>query len=48
VTVAAASAIDWNRIRGDFPLLRREVHGKPLIYFDNANTGQKPECVIAA
>ncbi len=49
MTVAAASTIiDWDRIRGDFPLLRREVHGKPLIYLDSANTGQKPECVIAA
>lgn len=49
MTVAATSTIiDWDRIRGDFPLLRREVHGKPLIYLDSANTGQKPECVIAA
>jgi cysteine desulfurase/selenocysteine lyase len=36
------------RYRGDFPLLAREVHGKPLIYFDNANTAQKPASVIAA
>ncbi len=41
-------SIDWARIRADFPLLQREVHGKPLIYFDAANTGQKPEAVIAA
>jgi len=40
------TSIDWNRIRADFPQLRREVHGKPLVYFDNANTGQKPEIVI--
>jgi len=39
-------SIDWNRIRADFPLLQREVHGKPLVYFDNANTGQKPAIVI--
>jgi cysteine desulfurase/selenocysteine lyase len=38
--------IDWNAIRADFPLLRREVHGKPLIYLDSANTGQKPALVI--
>jgi len=38
--------IDWNRIRDDFPLLKREIHGKPLVYFDNANTGQKPALVI--
>jgi len=40
------SPIDWNRIRADFPLLQREIHGKPLVYFDNANTGQKPAIVI--
>lgn len=36
------------RYRADFPLLARKVHGKPLIYFDNANTAQKPASVIAA
>jgi cysteine desulfurase/selenocysteine lyase len=41
-------AVDWDRIRGDFPLLARQVHGKPLVYFDSANTGQKPASVIAA
>lgn len=35
-------------IRNDFPLLKREVYGKKLIYFDNAATTQKPECVIDA
>ncbi len=39
---------DWDRIRADFPLLTREVHGKPLIYLDSANTGQKPASVIQA
>jgi cysteine desulfurase / selenocysteine lyase len=43
-----AGAIDWNRVRGDFPLLQREVNGKPLVYFDSANTGQKPASVIEA
>ena len=38
--------IDWNAVRADFPLLRREVHGKPLVYLDSANTGQKPASVI--
>jgi cysteine desulfurase / selenocysteine lyase len=37
---------DWDAIRADFPLLTREVHGKPLIYLDSANTGQKPASVI--
>ena len=43
-----AQAIDWSAVRTDFPLLRREVHGKPLIYLDSANTGQKPAVVIDA
>ena len=42
------TVIDWARVRSDFPLLKREVHGKPLVYLDSANTGQKPESVIAA
>lgn len=42
------AAIDWTRVRADFPLLEREVHGKPLVYFDSANTGQKPRAVIEA
>ena len=40
------TSIDWSAIRADFPLLTREVHGKPLIYLDSANTGQKPAKVI--
>jgi cysteine desulfurase/selenocysteine lyase len=40
--------LDIERIRADFPLLSRQVHGKPLIYFDNANTSQKPVSVIEA
>lgn len=43
---ATASLPDWEGIRSDFPLLMREVHGKPLIYLDSANTGQKPASVI--
>jgi len=34
--------------RADFPLLERNIHGKPLVYFDNANTAQKPRAVIEA
>ena len=41
-------SIDWTAVRADFPLLQREVHGKPLVYLDSANTGQKPASVIAA
>ena len=39
---------DWEQVRADFPLLTREVHGKPLIYLDSANTSQKPATVIEA
>jgi cysteine desulfurase/selenocysteine lyase len=39
---------DVQRVRADFPLLSRTVHGKPLVYFDNANTSQKPAQVIEA
>lgn len=42
------ASIDWSAVRADFPVLAREVHGKPLIYFDSANTGQKPQAVIEA
>lgn len=38
--------LDVNEIRKDFPILRREVFGKPLIYLDNAATTQKPQQVI--
>ena len=41
-----ANAIDWNAVRADFPLLAREVNGKPLVYLDSANTSQKPAAVI--
>jgi cysteine desulfurase/selenocysteine lyase len=43
-----ATSLDLTRIRADFPLLARQVHGKPLVYFDNANTSQKPRPVIEA
>jgi len=39
---------DVNKIRADFPILRRQVHGKQLVYLDNAATSQKPESVIRA
>ena len=43
-----AASLDWARIRADFPLLERTINGKPLIYLDSANTGQKPAAVIEA
>ena len=39
---------DWLRIRADFPVLTRQVHGKPLVYLDSANTSQKPQAMIRA
>ena len=40
--------LDIYAIRGQFPILNREVKGKPLVYFDNAATSQKPQSVIDA
>ncbi len=40
--------LDIKKIREDFPILKREVNGKPLIYFDNAATSQTPQVVIDA
>ena len=37
---------DIDQLRGDFPILTREVYGKQLVYLDNAATTQKPRCVI--
>ena len=39
---------DWLAIRTQFPVLTRQVHGKPLVYLDSANTSQKPQAVIRA
>jgi len=40
--------LDVTRVRADFPVLKRQVHGRPLVYLDNAATSQKPEPVIRA
>ncbi|MBC8647826.1 MAG: aminotransferase class V-fold PLP-dependent enzyme, partial [Thermoanaerobaculia bacterium] len=45
---ASATTYDVERIREDFPILRQLVHGKPLVYLDNAATTQKPMPVIQA
>ena len=45
-TEAALPAFDVVRVRADFPILARKVHGQPLIYFDNAATTQKPQVVL--
>ncbi len=41
-------SLDVEKIRKDFPILQRKVHGKPLVYLDNAASSQKPQCVIDA
>ncbi len=38
--------LSWEKIRADFPILNQTVHGKDLVYFDNAATSQKPQAVI--
>ena len=51
MTVAGARphvGLDVARLRADFPILATEVHGKPLVYLDNAATSQKPRVVIDA
>lgn len=40
--------MDWPQLRADFPILHQEVHGHPLVYFDNAASSQKPRQVIDA
>jgi cysteine desulfurase/selenocysteine lyase len=44
----ATTQVNWPVIRDDFPILDQEVHGRPLIYFDNAASSQKPRAVIEA
>jgi cysteine desulfurase/selenocysteine lyase len=45
---AAPARFDVARVRKDFPILRQRIHGKPLVYLDNAATTQKPQAVIDA
>jgi len=40
--------MDWPQLRADFPILDQEVHGHPLVYFDNAASSQKPRQVVDA
>jgi cysteine desulfurase/selenocysteine lyase len=42
------AGFDVEKVRGDFPVLKQKVHGKPLVYLDNAATSQKPLAVIEA
>src|SRR5438105_11353279 len=42
---ANGPTVNWERIRADFPILGRTVHGKPLVYLDSTATSQKPQAV---
>jgi selenocysteine lyase/cysteine desulfurase len=44
----AEAPYDVARVRADFPILSREVYGKPLVYLDNGASAQKPRAVIDA
>jgi cysteine desulfurase / selenocysteine lyase len=46
--LAATASYDVDRIRADFPILFREVYGKPLVYLDNGASAQKPNAVLDA
>ena len=46
--ISSPTPLDLQKIRADFPILRRRIHGKPLVYLDNAATTQKPQAVIDA
>jgi cysteine desulfurase / selenocysteine lyase len=46
--IATAPALDVERLRADFPILHQQVHGRPLVYLDNAASAQKPAAVIDA
>ncbi|MFQ5816519.1 MAG: SufS family cysteine desulfurase [Terriglobia bacterium] len=48
VRAAPPLSFDVSRIREDFPVLKQKVHGKPLVYLDNAATSQKPQVVLDA
>ena len=46
--MSIASPVDVTALKHQFPLLRREINGQPLVYLDSANTSQKPQMVIDA
>lgn len=47
-SIEKKTSFNFEAIRKDFPILNREVNGKPLVYFDNAATSQKPKAVVEA
>ncbi|MBU3689382.1 MAG: cysteine desulfurase [Acidimicrobiales bacterium mtb01] len=44
----STSAVDWARVKADFPVLQQSLDGRPIVYLDSANTSQKPNQVIDA
>ena len=46
--MSPTNALDVDKVRADFPILQTEVHGKPLVYLDNAASAQQPQAVIDA
>ncbi len=48
VRAVEAASLDVEKVRAEFPILRQQVHGHPLVYLDNAATSQKPDAVIQA
>ncbi|HLS68639.1 MAG TPA: aminotransferase class V-fold PLP-dependent enzyme, partial [Kiloniellales bacterium] len=44
----SVKALDLEKVRADFPILQREVYGRPLVYLDTAASAQKPRQVIEA
>jgi len=48
ITTESTIMLDIQKVRNDFPILNETVNGKPLVYFDNAATSQKPQVVIDA
>src|SRR5205809_7133900 len=46
VSAQRTTSLNVTAIRQDFPILRQRVHGKPLVYLDNAATTQKPQAVV--
>jgi cysteine desulfurase / selenocysteine lyase len=48
VAIASTSTFDVSRIRADFPILKRQVHGRDLVYLDSAASSQKPTVVLEA
>ena len=47
-TIAVKTGYDVEAVRRDFPILSRQVNGKPLVYLDNGASAQKPQVVIDA